>query len=59
MREGAFGRPPHSQTLLPFENRYMNSYDFRSRVAIITGGGQGIGLTFAERILASGGKVSV
>jgi 2-dehydro-3-deoxy-L-rhamnonate dehydrogenase (NAD+) len=37
----------------------MNSYDFRSRVAIITGGGQGIGLTFAERILASGGQVSV
>ncbi len=37
----------------------MNSYDFQGRVAIITGGGQGIGLTVAERILASGGKVSV
>lgn len=37
----------------------MNSYDFNGRVAIVTGGGQGIGLTVAERILASGGKVSV
>ena len=37
----------------------MNSYDFKERVAIITGGGQGIGLTVAERILQSGGKVSI
>ena len=37
----------------------MNSYDFNDRVAIVTGGGQGIGLTVAERILASGGKVAV
>lgn len=37
----------------------MNSYDFEGRVAVVTGGGQGIGLTVAERILASGGKVSI
>ena len=37
----------------------MNSYDLAGRVAIITGGGQGIGLTVAERMLASGAKVSV
>lgn len=37
----------------------MNSYDFENRVAIITGAGQGIGLTVAERILASGGSVSI
>jgi len=37
----------------------MNSCDFNDRVAIVTGGGQGIGLTVAERILASGGKVAV
>ena len=37
----------------------MNSYDFKNRVAIITGGGQGIGLSVAERILLSGGKVSI
>ena len=37
----------------------MNSYDFNGRVAIVTGGGQGIGLTVAERILASGGKVAI
>ncbi len=37
----------------------MNSYDFDGRVAIITGGGQGIGLTVAERMIASGAKVSI
>lgn len=37
----------------------MNQYDFDQRVAIVTGGGQGIGLTVAERVLASGGSVSV
>ena len=37
----------------------MNAYDFNGRVAIVTGGGQGIGLTVAERILASGGKVAI
>jgi 3-oxoacyl-[acyl-carrier protein] reductase len=37
----------------------MNTYDFNQRVAIVTGGGQGIGLTVAERMLASGGSVSV
>ena len=37
----------------------MNTYDFKDRVAIITGGGQGIGHTVAKRILDSGGKVSV
>ncbi|MCX5496606.1 SDR family NAD(P)-dependent oxidoreductase [Kaistia dalseonensis] len=37
----------------------MNQYDFKDRVAIVTGGGQGIGRTVTERILASGGKVSI
>jgi len=37
----------------------MNSYDFENRVAIITGGGQGIGLTVAERMLSHGGSVSI
>jgi 3-oxoacyl-[acyl-carrier protein] reductase len=37
----------------------MNSYDLNGRVAIITGGGQGIGLTVAERMIASGARVSV
>lgn len=37
----------------------MNRYDFEGRVAIVTGGGQGIGLAVAKRILQSGGKVSV
>ena len=37
----------------------MNVYDLKDRVAIVTGGAQGIGLTVATRILASGGKVSI
>ncbi len=37
----------------------MNSYDFETRVAVVTGGGQGIGRAVAERILAGGGKVSI
>ena len=37
----------------------MNSYDLAGRVAIITGAGQGIGLTVAERMLDSGASVSV
>ncbi len=37
----------------------MNSYDLNGRVAIITGAGQGIGLTVAERMLDSGAQISV
>ena len=37
----------------------MNSYDFENRVAIVTGGGQGIGLTVAERMLKHGGAVAI
>ncbi|MEQ1768681.1 MAG: SDR family NAD(P)-dependent oxidoreductase [Devosia sp.] len=37
----------------------MNTYDLNGRVAIITGAGQGIGLTVAERMLDSGASVSI
>lgn len=37
----------------------MNRYDFDDRVSIITGGGQGIGLTVAELMLDNGGSVSI
>ena len=37
----------------------MNSYDLNGRVAIITGAGQGIGLTVAERMLDSGASVAI
>ncbi|MEX1181216.1 MAG: SDR family NAD(P)-dependent oxidoreductase [Cucumibacter sp.] len=37
----------------------MNSYDLGNRVAIVTGGGRGIGLTVAERMLDSGALVSI
>jgi 2-dehydro-3-deoxy-L-rhamnonate dehydrogenase (NAD+) len=37
----------------------MNNYDLNDRVAIVTGGAQGIGLAVAERMLDSGAKVSI
>ncbi|MEO7223102.1 MAG: SDR family NAD(P)-dependent oxidoreductase [Devosia sp.] len=37
----------------------MNKYDLTDRVAIITGGAQGIGLAVAERMLDSGARVSI
>jgi len=37
----------------------MNYYDFSDRVALVTGGGQGIGYTAAQRILSGGGSVVV
>lgn len=37
----------------------MNAYDFTGRTAIVTGAGQGIGLTVAERMLASGAQVAI
>ncbi len=37
----------------------MNTYDFTNRVAIVTGGGQGIGLTVAERMLEGGAQVAL
>jgi 2-dehydro-3-deoxy-L-rhamnonate dehydrogenase (NAD+) len=37
----------------------MNVYDLKDRVAIVTGGAQGIGHAVTNRILASGGKVSI
>jgi 3-oxoacyl-[acyl-carrier protein] reductase len=37
----------------------MNTYDFENRVAIVTGGGQGIGRTVAERMLSHGASVSI
>ncbi len=37
----------------------MNTYDFKDRVAIVTGGGQGIGLAVTKLMLANGGSISV
>ncbi len=37
----------------------MNVYDLNERVAVVTGGAQGIGLAVANRILASGGRVAI
>ena len=37
----------------------MNQIDLRSRHAVVTGGAQGIGLSIARRLLASGASVSL
>ena len=37
----------------------MNVYDLEDRVAIVTGGAQGIGLAITERMLASGARVAI
>ena len=37
----------------------MNQYDLKDRVAIVTGGAQGIGLAVTERRLESGAQVAI
>jgi NAD(P)-dependent dehydrogenase (short-subunit alcohol dehydrogenase family) len=37
----------------------MNHLDFNGRTAVITGGAAGIGLAIAQRLIASGGRVSL
>jgi NAD(P)-dependent dehydrogenase (short-subunit alcohol dehydrogenase family) len=37
----------------------MNQLDFKGRTAVVTGGAAGIGLAIAQRLLASGGRVSL
>jgi 3-oxoacyl-[acyl-carrier protein] reductase len=37
----------------------MNQFDLQKRVAVITGGSRGIGFAVAERVLRSGGSVSL
>lgn len=37
----------------------MNSYDYKDRVAVVTGGANGIGAAIAERIVGSGGRVAI
>src|SRR5438552_3404525 len=37
----------------------MNQLDFNGRTAVVTGGATGIGLAIAQRLIASGGRVSL
>jgi 3-oxoacyl-[acyl-carrier protein] reductase len=62
----AFACAPHRQNAAPIsafpliqEACPVNVYDLNERVAVVTGGAQGIGLAVANRILASGGCVAI
>jgi len=37
----------------------MNRLDFEGRTAVVTGGAAGIGLAIAQRLMASGGRISL
>src|SRR5437868_6116832 len=39
--------------------RAMNRLDFEGRTAVVTGGAAGIGLAIAQRLMASGGRISL
>src|SRR5438477_8933875 len=39
--------------------RAMNRLDFEGRTAVVTGGAAGIGLAIAQRLMASGARVSL
>jgi len=41
------------------EKRGMNQLDFNGRTAVVTGGAMGIGLAIAQRLVQSGGRVSL
>jgi nucleoside-diphosphate-sugar epimerase len=43
----------------PRQGTFMNKIDLEGRVAVVTGGAQGIGYAIAERMLASGASVSL
>jgi len=37
----------------------MNKYNFKNRIAVVTGGAQGFGLAITKRIIQSDGKVVI
>jgi NADP-dependent 3-hydroxy acid dehydrogenase YdfG len=48
-----------NRELRAVQGEYMNQIDLSHRRAVVTGGAQGIGLSIARRLLASGASVSL
>src|SRR5689334_13332958 len=39
--------------------RSLHSYDFRNKVALVTGGSRGLGLVLARKLVGEGAKVAI
>src|ERR1035438_2671909 len=57
--QGTRTRPRRSRGMQAIHGERMNQIDLSHRHAVVTGGAQGIGLSIARRLLASGASVSL
>src|SRR5690606_37486785 len=60
-RQARQGKPARIEGVVRQEkgDAIMNQYDLKGRVAVVTGGAQGIGYAVTQRLLAGGAKVAI